>query len=66
MVLFKVLQYKFKQQVRMQSTKIIAIVHTMTGMRGMHKLYVRYLEHTSDLCSSIVIVTAGVKMVAVL
>ena len=29
----------------MQFLNAIAILHTMAGMLGIHKLYVRYLEH---------------------
>ena len=29
----------------MQSKNATAIVHVMVGMCGIHKLYVRYLEH---------------------
>ena len=43
----------------MQSKNTIAIVHTMAGMRGMHELYVCYLEQTLDAHCSIVNVTSS-------
>ena len=45
----------------MQSKNTTAIVHAMGGMCDMHKLYVRYLEHTWDVRSSIVTATSGVN-----
>ena len=44
-IVFKVLHYKFKPEVRMQFKNTITIVHVMAGMCGIHKLYVCYLEH---------------------
>ena len=34
----------------MHSKNAIAIVHVMADMRGMHKLYVCYLEHRRWIC----------------
>ena len=34
----------------MQSKNVIAIVHVMAGMRGIHKVCVYYMEHRCWTC----------------
>ena len=45
LLVFKVIHYKFKPVVRMQSKNTITIVHVMASMCGMYKIYVHYLEY---------------------